>query len=85
MDSDRPAAPGTSAYFPSCVARVRDAHPDFPLELVILQSILLCLVAGGADVPVDGHSGRKNLVLRTKDEDVGIVQNLAFWVSGCVQ
>lgn len=79
------AAPGTAAYFPSCVSRIREANPDFPVEPVILQSILLCLVAGDAGGNGDGHSGRKNLILRTRDEDVGMVLNLACLVSVWIQ
>ncbi|KAI0688176.1 hypothetical protein BC835DRAFT_1419356 [Cytidiella melzeri] len=73
-------APGTSAYFPSLVARVRDAHPDLPLDPVILQSVLLCLVAGHSDGGNARYSGRKNLILRTREEDIGIVLHLAYLV-----
>ncbi|KAI0339911.1 hypothetical protein BDW22DRAFT_554900 [Trametopsis cervina] len=80
MDFTR-AKPGTSAYFPSLVNRIRDAHPELPLDPVILQSILLCLVAANADGSGDDgsahHRGRKNLVLRTREEDIGLVLNLA--------
>lgn len=75
------AAPGTSAYFPSCISRIRDANPELPIEPVILQSILLCLVAGGSDIGGGGHLGRKNLILRTREEDIGTVLNLAILVS----
>ena len=85
MNSPVNTAPGSTAYFPSCVSRIRETHPDFPLEPVILQSILLCLVAGNTDGSPDGYTGRKNLILRTRDEDVGVVLNLACLVSVFVQ
>ncbi|KAI0084911.1 hypothetical protein BDY19DRAFT_968820 [Irpex rosettiformis] len=80
MDNIQQPSPGTSAYFPSLVNRIRNVHPDLPLDTVILQSILLCLVAtppGGSDI---GYSGQKSLVLRTKEEDIGIVLSLAYLV-----
>ena len=81
MNSNQQASPGTSDYFPSLVNRIHDVHPDLPLDVVIFQSILLCLVAGPPSGGNIGYSGRKNLVLRTKEEDIGIVLNLAYLVS----
>ena len=72
---------GTTAYLASCTTRIRDTFPDFPLEPVIFQSILLCLVAGCSDETSDGQKRRKNLILRTREEDVGLVSNLAHMVS----
>jgi hypothetical protein len=78
-----PNALGTSqSYFSLCLAKIREVYPDFPLDPVILQSILLCLVGG----EIDGHSeetsrGCKSLILRTSPEDVGLVLNLATLVS----
>ncbi|KAJ3535214.1 hypothetical protein NM688_g7010 [Phlebia brevispora] len=71
--------PGTAAYFPSILARIREAHPDLPLEPVIVQSVLLCLVAGDDDDPssqIPSH-GSRHLVLRTREEDAALVLNLA--------
>jgi hypothetical protein len=81
MDGQRNAAPGASAYFASVLARIRDAHSDLPLDPVIVQSLLLCLVAGRSDGKGIENAGRKHLVLRTKDEDVGIVLQLTYLVS----
>lgn len=78
-----PNALGSSqSYFSSCLARIREAHPDFPLDPVILQSILLCLIGGGGHGHSDDVSHEcKNLILRTSAEDVGLVLNLATLVS----
>lgn len=81
MDSYHGAAPGTAAYFPSLVSRIREVHPDLPLDPVILQSILLCLVSGHSGSSESGYTGGKNLVLRTKEEDIGTVLNLVYLVS----
>ncbi|EKM54682.1 uncharacterized protein PHACADRAFT_258679 [Phanerochaete carnosa HHB-10118-sp] len=70
-------APSTTPYFASCLARIHEAHPDFPLDPVILQSVLLCLIAGSAD---DALHPCKNLILRTNADDVGLVLNLATLV-----
>ncbi len=79
--------PGTAAYIPSVLARIREVHPDLPLEPVIVQSLLICLVAGDPSA-AHGHEGdyaasrsSKNLVLRTNEEDVGLVANLTELVS----
>ena len=78
------SGPGTAAYFPSVLARIREAHPDLPVDPVIVQSILLCLVAGGDDPAAEVAShGSKNLVLRTKEEDVSLVLGLTELVSLC--
>ncbi|OBZ70852.1 hypothetical protein A0H81_09222 [Grifola frondosa] len=78
--------PGTAAYLPDLVSRIRDAHPDLPLDPVILQSLLLCIVAqtrspstvagGNEDSATAGRAGL-NLILRTREEDIGLVLNLA--------
>lgn len=36
---------GTSAYFPSLLTRIATVHPGLPLDSVVLQSVLLCLIA----------------------------------------
>lgn len=63
---------GTHAFFPALLAYIRNvaAPASLPLDHVIFQSILLCLIA------------RENhLILRTPEEDVGLVVRLTFWVS----
>ena len=71
-------APGTAAYFPSILARIHEACPELPVDPVIVQSLLLCLVA--TDEGSTPHNG-KNLILRTRDEDIGLVLNLTELVS----
>lgn len=62
---------GTPSFFPSLLANIRQITSNtFPVDPVILQSILLCLVAGD-----------KHLILRTSDEDVTLVVKLAALVS----
>ncbi|KDQ55819.1 hypothetical protein JAAARDRAFT_37239 [Jaapia argillacea MUCL 33604] len=58
--------PGSPDYFAGLVSRVHTAAPTLVLEPTILQSLLLCLVAGN-----------KHLVLRAKEDDIGAVQKLA--------
>lgn len=78
VTSEAPIGPpchliGTPTFFPSLLSYVHDAASSpsaLPLDPVIFQSILLCLVAGD-----------KHLILRTPEEDVGLVLKLAFWVS----
>ncbi|KAF9568194.1 hypothetical protein CPC08DRAFT_757693 [Agrocybe pediades] len=61
---------GTQAFFPSLLAYIRNlsATAFLPLDNVIFQSILLCLIAGD-----------KHLILRTPEEDVGLTVKLALW------
>lgn len=47
--------------------------PTSPLEPIILQSILACLIARD-----------KHLILHTVSEDVRLVARLAVWVNFCV-
>jgi hypothetical protein len=67
---------GTQAFLPALLSYIRNvaAPVSLPLDHVIFQSILLCLVAGD-----------KHLILRTPEEDVGLVVRLTVWVSssGC--
>lgn len=74
---------GTQAYFSSYLNRIREAHPDFPLDPVVFQSILLCLIAGGSHGErLDTASrGSKHLILRTTPEEVGLVLNITTLVS----
>jgi hypothetical protein len=62
--------PGTPPYFPALLACIRAAAPSLPLDPVVLQALLLCLLAGD-----------KNLILRTREEDVASVSKLATSVS----
>lgn len=63
---------GTQEFLPALLTHIRNSATSIivPLDLVILQSILLCLIAG-----------EKNLILRTPDEDVALTVQLAVWVS----
>nr|GAT58541.1 predicted protein [Mycena chlorophos] len=58
--------PGTPSFFSALLAHVR-ATPSVPVDPVVLQSLLLCLIAG-----------EKHLVLRTPDRDLRLVAKLAF-------
>jgi len=79
--SEAPTGPpihliGTPAFFPSLLSYVHDTASSpsaLPLDPVIFQSILLCLVAGD-----------KHLILRTPEEDVGLVLKLASWTLSSV-
>ncbi|KIJ68090.1 hypothetical protein HYDPIDRAFT_25535 [Hydnomerulius pinastri MD-312] len=57
--------PGTQFFLPSLLGQVRAAAPGLPLEPVIIQVLLLCII-----------SGDRNLILRTRDEDIGLVTKL---------
>ena len=63
---------GTPAFFPAVLSHIRShvSSASVPLDSVIFQSILLCIVAGD-----------KHLILRTPEEDIGLVVKLAVWVS----
>ncbi|KIK09704.1 hypothetical protein K443DRAFT_81898 [Laccaria amethystina LaAM-08-1] len=63
---------GTPAFFPAVLSHIRNhvTSASIPLDSVIFQSILLCIVAGD-----------KHLILRTPEEDIGLVVKLAVWVS----
>ncbi|RDX42725.1 hypothetical protein OH76DRAFT_1410893 [Lentinus brumalis] len=76
------APPGTPPYLSGLIARAQAAHPDLPIDPVILQSLLLCLIAqprlpSGSAKPDRLVGSGLHLVLRTKEEDVGLVVNLA--------
>lgn len=65
--------PGNSAFYPALLSYLHNASPNStPLDPVVLQSILLCLLAGD-----------KHLILQTPEEDIGLVARLAVWVSIC--
>ncbi|KAJ3986249.1 hypothetical protein F5890DRAFT_1022347 [Lentinula detonsa] len=57
---------GTPSFVPSLLTYIRNASGGLPIEPVIFQSILLCLIAGN-----------KHLVLRTVEDDIGLVVKLA--------
>ncbi|KAJ7680617.1 hypothetical protein DFH06DRAFT_1163700 [Mycena polygramma] len=68
MDLLDSPGPGTPTFFPALLAHVRDlALPSLPLDAVVFQSILLCLIAG-----------EKHLILRAPANDVRLVVKLAF-------
>jgi hypothetical protein len=62
--------PATPPFFPALLASIRTSAPNLPLDPVVLQALLLCLIAG-----------EKNLILRTREEDVASVSKLATSVS----
>jgi hypothetical protein len=69
-DVSRFGIPGTPDFFASVLRFVRTTAPGVPLDPVIFQSIILSIMAGN-----------KHVLLRTKEEDIAIVQNLAVLVS----
>ncbi|KAK7692351.1 hypothetical protein QCA50_003976 [Cerrena zonata] len=79
---------GTSDYFPSLLSKIHDTHPDVPIDSVILQAILLCIVAGKSDsstVSGGTHAsgmpnGSKYLLLRTREDDVNMVVNIVVTI-----
>lgn len=88
MTSNAPvslATPGSPEYLQSILHKISDTHPELPLDPVILQSILLCLIAGryheNHGQCTQTHTRSKNLILRTKEEDVGMVLNIVAMVS----
>lgn len=62
--------PGTPAFFPAVLSQIRGAAPHLALDPVLLQALLLCLLAGN-----------KNLILRTREDEIGPVSKLAVSVS----
>ena len=69
-DEVEPVHPGTPSFFPALLEHIKSAAPGLPTDPVILQSLLLCIMAGN-----------KNVILRTREEDVSVVQNLTVLVS----
>ncbi|OCH93753.1 hypothetical protein OBBRIDRAFT_789953 [Obba rivulosa] len=90
-ENSTPPGLGTPSYIPSLINRIRSANPDLPVDSVVLQSILLCLVArlpslyttvssvgastGLEQSPVDTGLCA-HLILRTAEEDVGLLANI---------
>jgi hypothetical protein len=69
----RLGAPGTPDFFASLLDFIRVTAPGVPLDPVIFQAIVLCVMAGN-----------KHVLLRPREEDVPIVQNLAALVRNFV-
>ncbi|KAF9241836.1 hypothetical protein BU15DRAFT_44548 [Melanogaster broomeanus] len=65
IDTNALPPPGTQLFLPSLLAHVRTAAPGLPFEPVIVQVLLLSII-----------SGDRNLILRTRDEDVAFVTKL---------
>jgi hypothetical protein len=65
---------GTQAFLPALLVHIRGlaTTQSLPLDPVIFQSILLCLIAG-----------EKHLILRTAEEDIGLTVKIVVWVSLC--
>ena len=62
---------GDQTFAPALFSLVRDAAPlNAPVDPVIIQAVLLCLIAGN-----------KHLILRTAPEDVSIAAKAAVAVS----
>jgi len=60
---------GSPAFVPAVHSYVRNSsHGNLPLDPVIFQAILLCMVAGD-----------KHLIFHTPEEDVGLVVKLSVW------
>ncbi|KAJ3936787.1 MAG: hypothetical protein NXY57DRAFT_984230 [Lentinula lateritia] len=57
---------GTPSFVPLLLTNARLASGGLPIEPVLFQSILLCLIAGN-----------KHLILRTVEDDIGLVVKLA--------
>ncbi|KAH9061228.1 hypothetical protein EDB87DRAFT_1610668 [Lactarius vividus] len=65
----RLGTPGTPDFFASLLDFIRATAPDLPLDPVIFQAISLCVMAGN-----------KHVLLRPREEDIAVVQNLAALV-----
>ena len=61
----------TDGFYSVLLANVHSVAPDLPLDPVVFRSLLLCILA----------SGGKNLLLRSYDEDVSLVQSITAMVS----
>ncbi|KAH7913278.1 hypothetical protein BJ138DRAFT_1081967 [Hygrophoropsis aurantiaca] len=58
--------PGTHLFYPALLAQIRTVAPNFPLDPITLRALLLCIIAGN-----------RNLILRTREEDIGVLSKLA--------
>lgn len=63
----------TDGFYPILLSNVHSAAPDFPFDPVVFRSLLLSILAPGG----------KNLLLRSSDENVSLVQNITALVSLC--
>ena len=61
----------TDGFYTVLLSNVRSAAPDLPLDPVVFRALLFCILA----------SGGKNLLLRSSDEDISLIQNIAALVS----
>ncbi|TEB37205.1 hypothetical protein FA13DRAFT_890774 [Coprinellus micaceus] len=71
MDQDPPLDHlGSPPFFSELITYVRSisTFPTLPVDQVIIKSVLLCLIAGD-----------KHLILRTPEEDIGLVVKLVAW------
>ncbi len=75
MDVQLPRLLGTQAFLPAVLAHIRNAASptSLPLDQVIFQSILLCLIAQD-----------KHLIIRTPEEDLGLAVQLVVWTLSSV-
>ncbi|KAJ7134975.1 hypothetical protein C8R43DRAFT_1021706 [Mycena crocata] len=64
---------GNPHFFPALVAHIQELAPSLPLDPVVFQAILLCLI-----------SGEKHLLLRAAEQDVRLVSKLAFLILSSV-
>ena len=58
-------------FYTVLLSNVRSAAPDLPMDPVVFRALLLCILA----------SGGKNLLLRSYDEDISLIQNITALVS----
>ncbi|KZV76334.1 hypothetical protein PENSPDRAFT_646377 [Peniophora sp. CONT] len=65
------SSPGTPEFFGSLLAYAQDLAPALPINRVVFQSVLLCILAGN-----------RSLVLRTRDEDVALLANTTAYLLG---
>lgn len=63
--------PAADGFYTMLLSSVHSAAPDLPLDPVVFRSLLLCVLAPGV----------KNLLLRSYDEDISLVQNVTALVS----
>jgi len=61
----------TDGFYPALLANVHNVAPELPLDPVVFRSLLLCLLV----------SGGKNLLLRSYDEDISLIQSITALVS----
>ncbi|KAF9532399.1 hypothetical protein CPB83DRAFT_759856, partial [Crepidotus variabilis] len=66
---------GTQAFLPTVLGHIRDAanHTALPIDQVIFQSILICLIAQD-----------KHLIIRTPEEDVSLAVKLTVWTLSAI-